>query len=194
MFDSLTSLTELKLSYVGETSPPRGLFDRLNSLRELRVATGLASLEAGALAGFPIKHLDVSANTSILPGGLFGGLTSVKVLDLSGHFHFPPARLTTLEAGAFEGLDSLKGTQPVSQPVGNPGGRVRSTDSPPSHPIDLSGNELALLEVGVFRALRSLTSLDLSFNELTALDAGVFGDLTESRQAQPPRQSADQDR
>ena len=44
--------------------------------------------------------------------------------------------------------------------------------------LNLSDNELASLEAGVFRGLSSLTSLDLSINELTSLEEGVFGELT----------------
>ena len=61
MFDRLTSLTELKLSYAGETVPPQGLFDKLTSLRELSMRTDVASLEAGVLVGFPITRLSVFA-------------------------------------------------------------------------------------------------------------------------------------
>ena len=138
---------------------------------------GVAPLEAGVLAGFPITRLGVSANASTLPRGLFHGLTSIKVLDLSGHFHFPPGPLTTLEARAFEGLDTLEQLNLYRNRLTTlEAGVFDGLTSLIS--LDLSDNELTSLDVGVFRGLSSLTSLDLSINELTLLEEGVFGELT----------------
>ena len=97
VFDNLASLRELKMSYAGETAPPKGLFAKLTLLRELSMGTSIASLEAGVLVGIPITRLSVSLyvatlpgessrGLTTLPGGLFHGLTSVKVLDFSGQF------------------------------------------------------------------------------------------------------------
>ena len=176
VFDNLTSLTELQLSYAGETAPPNGLFDKLTSLRELSMVTGVAQLEAGVLTGFPVTRLSLYTGAT-LPRELFQGLTSLKQLDLSGHFHFPPNPLTTLEAGIFEGLDALEElnmyrNRLTTLEVGAFDGLSSLTS------LDLGDNELASLEAGVFRGLSSLTSLDLSINELTSLEKGVFGELT----------------
>ena len=167
-----------------ETAPPNRWFDRLISLRELSMGTDVASLEAGVLVGIPITRLSVSLyvaslpgeesrGLATLPGGLFHGLTSVKELDLSGNFFFPPKPLTTLQAGVFEGLDALEEldlqhNQLATLEVGAFDG-LSSLKS-----LDLSGNKLASLEVGVFRGLSSLTSLDLSINPLTKIDSSVF--------------------
>ena len=176
VFDSLTSLTELQLSYAGETAPPNGLFDKLTSLRELSMVTGVAQLEAGLLTGFPVTRLSLYTGAT-LPRELFHGLTSLKQLDVSGHFHFLPNPLTTLEAGIFEGLDALEElnlyrNRLTTLEVGAFDGLSSLTS------LNLSDNELASLEAGVFRGLSSLTSLDLSINELTSLEEGVFGELT----------------
>ena len=164
VFDRLTSLTELKMAYWGKTAPPQGLFDKLTSLRELSMGTDVASLEAGVLVGLPITRLSVSLYVATPPGessrglttlpvGLFHGLTSVKVLDISGQLYFPPDPLATLQAGTFEGLDALE-------------------------ELDLHYNQLAILEAGAFDGLSSLKSLDLSRNKLASLEVGVFRGLT----------------
>ena len=152
------------------------------------MGTGVASLEAGALVGFPITRLRVSLyvatqpgessrGLTTLPGGLFHGLTSVKVLDFSGQFLFPPNPLTTLEAGVFEGLDALEELDLSRNRLATLD--VGAFDELSSlKTLDLSDNKLASLNVGVFRGLSSLTSLDLSINELTSLEAGMFGNLT----------------
>ena len=187
VFDNLASLRELKMSYAGETAPPKGLFAKLTLLRELSMGTSVASLEAGVLVGIPITRLSVSLyvatlpgessrGLTTLPGGLFHGLTSVKVLDFSGQFLFPPNPLTTLGAGVFEGLDALEELNLSRNRLATLD--VSAFDGLSSlKTLDLSDNKLASLNVGVFRGLSSLTSLDLSINELTSLEVGVFGEL-----------------
>ena len=81
-----------------------------------------------------------------LKAGDFAGLSSLKILGLWNN------NLGTLPVGVFKGLSDLR-------------------------TLRLQGNNLHTLAVGVFEGMPNLVQLVLSHNRLTSLPAGVFKDL-----------------
>ncbi len=106
-----------------------------------------------------------------LQAGDFDGLTNLRDLRLNRNW------LEALPAGVFNGLNSLRTlrlshNQLTILPAGVFSGLTNLRT------LSLSHNQLATLPAGVFNGLTRLEELRLSYNELTALPAGVFDGLT----------------
>ena len=101
---------------------------------------------------------------SFLPPGLFDDLCRLSSLSLAGNRFVDVSNLSL----------SLAGTgQPRWLRCGRGLARLRS--------LDLHDNRLRRLRADGFRSLRSLVELNLSGNEISVVDAGTFSGLVELR-------------
>lgn len=151
---------------------------RLPSSADLETfATSNSSLSTLVLSDLGIEHL---------PPTTFHGLSSLCFLMVNNNrlSSLPPGlfddlcQLTSLSLAVNRFVDvedlSLTGTGPTRRlPCGGGLARLRS--------LDLHGNLLRRLRAGAFRSLRSVVELNLSENELSVVDGGAFSGLVELR-------------
>jgi len=138
---SNNSLSALVLSDLGIEELPLRTFDGLTSL----------------------CSLDVNNNRlSSLPAGLFDDLCQLSSLSIS--------RNRFVDS---EDLSLAVDSQPRRVRCGRGLARLRS--------LDLYGNQLRQLRVGTFRSLRSVVEINLSGNDLSVIEAGAFSGLAKLR-------------
>ena len=126
---------------------------------------------AGLKFAIHLTSLDLEGNRlTVLPTGVFEGLSRVTVLDLNRN------PLETIKSGAFNGLSSLRQLILDFHPLrtiesGAFNGLNRLTK------LDLEGNRITTLPTGVFEGLPRVTNLNLNRNPLTTIRADAFKGL-----------------
>ena len=132
----------------------------------------LSVLPPGVFAGLTALETLTLANNafSTLPAGIFAGLTALEVLFLSG------SRLATLPPGIFADLTALTNLSLINNQLDTlPAGVFAGLTALRS--LSLGGNDLATLPPGIFAGLSRVSLLDLSRNVLTTLPADIFNGL-----------------
>ena len=119
-----------------------------------------------------LTSLDLEGNQlTILPTGVFEGLSKLTYLDLNAN------PLTTIKTDAFKSLSSLTTLiLDFHQLTTIEGGAFKGLIN--LQKLDLEGNRLTILPTGVFGGLSKLTSLNLNNNPLAAIEAGAFNGLS----------------
>ena len=119
-----------------------------------------------------LTSLDLEGNQlTILPTGVFEGLSKLTYLDLNAN------PLTTIKTDAFKSLSSLTTLiLDFHQLTTIEGGAFKGLIN--LQKLDLEGNRLTILPTGVFEGLSKLTSLNLNNNPLAAIEAGAFNGLS----------------
>ena len=137
---------------------------RISDLTGLKFATNLTWLSL------------INNSITVLPAGVFAGLSQVISLDLRGN------RLTTIKTGAFNGLSSLtkldlryitghRGYLKTIEP-----GAFKGLSNLTS--LSLVDNKLATLSTDTFEGLSQVISLALRGNQLITIKTGAFNGLS----------------
>ena len=145
LFDGLTELLELDVSFSPSLTLRPGVFKQLSKLVDLALTfDGLTAIEAGVFEGLHnVRNLKLWYNRlTRLESGTFRGLPHLQKL------HLPVNRLSEIAPGAFGGLHRL-------------------------YLVDLQRNNLRRLAIGTF-AGTSLERLFLERNALTELAPAVL--------------------
>ena len=118
-----------------------------------------------------LTRLDLEGNKlTILPTGVFEGLSKVTSLDLNAN------PLATIESGAFNGLNSLNSLILDFHPLTTiEGGAFNGLNSLTK--LDLESNKLTILPAGAFEGLSRVTVLNLNNNPLETIKADAFKGL-----------------
>jgi Leucine-rich repeat (LRR) protein len=133
---------------------------------------GLSGLQSLDLGHTPSEAYPARSNyLTMLPVGVFTGLSSLESLNLSGN------DLTPLAEGAFNELSRLQSLDLSSNGLTALSDRAFAGLASLQE-LNLSDNRLTPLPEGAFAGLSGLQSLDLSGNDLTALPAGTFAGLS----------------
>lgn len=205
-FDGLSNLGDLNLYLPDGGALPVGVFDSLNSLTILHLATNHLSLEPGSFRGLRnLRSLFVGfsddqttpphpgtfegmprlvemwySNAAIAAPGMFDGLDSVRYLNVLGEIaHIP--------AGALRGLPNLRR---LVVDAGADDGTAPTTVEPGlfdglSNLERLELSDLDEVPLGLFAGLSSLRGLALTYNAFTSLPPGVFEDFFLARLSLP---------
>ena len=132
----------------------------------------LSMLPVGVFSGLSnLQYLDLNENSlSTLPAGIFSGLRDLEELYLDGN------GLSMLPVGVFSGLSNLQYLYLHDNNLSTlPAGIFSGLSS--LEELYLDGNGLSMLPVGVFSGLEDLQELYLNSNDLSALPMGVFSGL-----------------
>ncbi|GAB5366457.1 hypothetical protein AAMO2058_001145200 [Amorphochlora amoebiformis] len=173
VFDHLTRLEILDLSFNRLKNIKTGVLNACKSLREVRLnRNNICTLPPRAFEGLSnLKVLILVSNKlRTLAKDVFHGLESLEILELWKN------KLQNLPVGLFETLKSLKelhlGSNQLKKLEKGTFHVLRSLEV-----LYLYHNKLQFLPAGIFQTLKSLKSLDLSYNQLRTLDKGTFDDL-----------------
>uniref|UniRef100_A0A6V7ILS1 LRRCT domain-containing protein n=1 Tax=Bracon brevicornis TaxID=1563983 RepID=A0A6V7ILS1_9HYME len=171
VFDQLTNLKSLKLSHC-HNSPTidARIFQNLSTLTDLELSFGrLETLERGIFENLPhLKTIKLKQNhLTTIPHGLFNGLTELETINLDHN------NISMIKTGAFSGLNlnllkmcytfSRKGVE--FEPGAFNGLTVVE--------LDLTINSLSHLSPKTFDGLNA-TTVDLKINDLTKIKADYF--------------------
>ena len=158
-------------------------YSRISDLTGLKFATNLQWLNL------------YDNNLTILPTGVFEGLSKVTSLTLTGNplktiktgafkglnsltkLDLRYMQLATIEGGAFNGLSNLQwlnlyDNRLTTLPTGMFKGLSKVTS------LTLEGNSLKTIKAGAFKGLDSLTKLDLRYMQLATIEGGAFNGLS----------------
>ena len=171
LFSGLTSLTNLSLDSSGVTSLHADTFSGLTAVAQINLTDNqLGALPANLFSGLTsLTNLEMGnsgAGITLLPAGVFFGLSELEYLNLSGN-GFP-----SLPAGVFSGLSKLEtlllsDTQLASLPAGVFSGLTALEQ------LYLNNSQLTSLPAGVFSGLTALRILDLRGNPTTPMPLTV---------------------
>ncbi|GAB5366454.1 hypothetical protein AAMO2058_001145100 [Amorphochlora amoebiformis] len=170
VFDHLSRLEILDLSFNSLTSIPSGVRNAGKSLRELRLdGNYICILSPKAFEGLSnLKILTLGSNQlHTLAEGAFHGLESLEKLSLWNN------KLKRLSVGLFQTLKSLRNLD-LSDNKLQSLDKGTFDDLKSLRELDLHLNQLQSLDKGTFDHLKSLGELDLSYNQLQSLDKGMF--------------------
>ena len=138
-------------------------YSNISDLTGLKFATNLTSF-------------DLEGNKlTILPTGVFEGMSRVIVLDLNRN------PLETIKSGAFNGLSSLRQLILDFHPLRTiESGAFNGLNSLTK--LDLEGNRITTLPTDVFKGLNNVTVLILNDNPLETIESGAFSGLNSLRE------------
>ena len=112
VFEQLSSLERLDLTYNELVDLPSGVFDGLSNLRQLDLGGNQLNLRTGVFDGLSnLEYLKLYENgLSVLPPGTFAGLPNLERLDLGlANDRIPGGNeLAELPSSAFTGLGRLR--------------------------------------------------------------------------------------
>ena len=114
---------------------------------------------------------------ALVPGVDSANDVTASHLALITNFNLSDQSITTLKAGDFDGLSSLRSLSLAKNTLSSlPAGIFSGLSSMSS--LDLGSNTLSSLPDGVFSGLSSMGRLNLSYNSLDSLSANTFSGLS----------------
>jgi Leucine-rich repeat (LRR) protein len=181
VFSELSQLTDLDLGSNQLTILENGIFSRLNQLQSLSLWYNYlnTSVIMNVLVSIPVTltHLDISSNqmnalpqnfSILLPIGvtslLIGNNSFIPNILTREFMQYFPYRLTSFSIESSHIINITKDC---------------FADFFALTQLDLSVNQLSMLNNATFSGLSQLKYLDLDFNQLSVLDNGVFSELSQ---------------
>ena len=114
---------------------------------------------------------------ALVPGVDSANDVTAAHLALISNLNLSDQNITTLKAGDFDGLSSLRSLALYKNSLSSLPANIFSDLSSLSR-LDLGSNDLSSLPSGIFSDLSSLSWLSLSFNQLSTLPTNVFSGLS----------------
>ena len=114
---------------------------------------------------------------ALVPGVDSADDVTAAHLALISNLNLSDQNITTLKAGDFDGLSSLRSLALYKNSLSTLPANIFS-DLSSLNRLDLGSNSLSSLPSGIFSDLSSLTWLSLSFNQLTGLPINTFSGLS----------------
>ena len=173
-FAGMSGLESIKIYHTRQmTELPPGIFDDLTNLKTLIISySSIGELPPGIFDDLEnLMHLQLHATLiSELPEGIFDNLGKLRELELYY------CKITSLPEGVFDELDGLTSLNLIGNGLESlPDGVFDELDG--LYYLALTDNSLTTLPAGVFDNLRGLNELHMYENHLTSLPDGVFDNL-----------------